>query len=406
MFSVSAHDPSAPAAADTCDGLSIGVEEEFLLIHPDTGASLPCAPGIIREAERGQVVLPGDGPCAELMPTMIEGKTAVCRSLEEVHQQLSAGRAQLAASAACAGAHLLPTGSPPLPGDSGRHVTNTEHYDEMQQLYGSLTVDQEMCACHVHVGVADRATAVGVINHVRPWLPALLSLSVNSPFLHGVDTGYASWRTVALSRWPTITVPPYFTRPGDYDHHLHALRRAGLLTDSSDTHWLVRLSAHLPTVEIRVADICATVDDAVLQAGLTRALVRSALRDLDTGRPAPQPSDRTMAAALWTAARHGLAGPALNPQNGERLPAVDHARRLLDHVADAADELGDYERINTLLASVLHHGTGAQRQRQAAASDGPRAVVRMLHQNGQREECRAVGVAGESSTTISATKGL
>ena len=73
----------------------------------------------------------------------------------------------------------------------------------------------------------------------------------------------------------------------------------------------VRPSSHVPTIELRVCDACPIVDDAILIAGLFRALVAEA--ELALERPAvrsrPAPLHR---AAMWRAARSGLAGDLLD----------------------------------------------------------------------------------------------
>ncbi len=142
---------------------------------------------------------------------------------------------------------------------------------------------------------------MAVLNHLRPWLPVLLALSANSPFHQGADTGHASWRTLVLSRWPTHQVPPYFESAEHYDRTVTELRYAGVLpVRAANAHWFARPSAHLPTVEVRIADVTPSVDEAVLRrhpgprrgaldavsraAGAAAARARGGRRPVD-GRP-------------------------------------------------------------------------------------------------------------------------
>ena len=60
-----------------------------------------------------------------------------------------------------------------------------------------------MCALHVHVEVVDDDEGVAVIDRVRPWIPVLVAISANSPYWHGHDTGYDSWRSRVWNMWPT-----------------------------------------------------------------------------------------------------------------------------------------------------------------------------------------------------------
>lgn len=156
-------------------------------------------------------------------------------------------------------------------------MTGKQRYQLMAAEYGALAEDQGVCGCHVHVGVPDADHAVQVSNHIRPWLPALLALGANSPFFDGRDTGHASWRTTVWSRWPVCGVPPRFHSAAHYDDLVGRLVDAGVIADAGMVYYYVRPSQHVPTVEVRVADVATTVEEALLQAALTRALVGTAL---------------------------------------------------------------------------------------------------------------------------------
>ncbi len=115
-----------------------------------------------------------------------------------------------------------------------------------------------------------RATAVQVSNHLRPWLPSLLALSANSPIHRGVDTGYASWRSILWSHWPSAGPPPYFSSLEEYDRTVAAMLECGSILDKAMVYWDVRPSTNFPTVEVRVSDVPATVDETVLMATVVR----------------------------------------------------------------------------------------------------------------------------------------
>ncbi|MEE1751548.1 carboxylate-amine ligase [Streptomyces sp. SP18CS02] len=347
--------------------LTIGVEEEFVLVHPDNGTPVPAGPGILARAARGGPPAEGaTGIQRELLTSMVETSTGICADLADVRKDLTAARARLADIAGAEGARPLASGTPTTAAPP-RSPSPTPHYQHMRHLYEGLVTETETCGCHVHIAIPDRPTAVAVLNHLRPWLPTLLALSANSPFHQGVDTGYASWRTMSLSRWPTTRIPPYFSSAAHYDETVAALHTGGVLPPGANAYWLARPSDHLPTVEVRVADVTATVDEAVLQAGLTRALVRTSLDALADGRAAPRTADHMAHAALWTAARYGIDGPALHPHTGRQVAAGDLARELLTLVRPALKESGDWEEIDELLRWVLSNGNGADRRRRGSA---------------------------------------
>jgi carboxylate-amine ligase len=218
---------------------------------------------------------------------------------------------------------------------------------------------------------------VAVVNHLRPWLPTLLALSVNSPMHLGADSGYASWRMITQARFPGAGTPPWVGSAAAYDEQVARLVDCGALVDERQSFWLARPSPWLPTVEFRVADAALDVSEAVVQAALSRALVRTALAELAAGRAGPLLDDQVAAAAVWSAARHGLAGPGVDVHAGKQLPATELLNRLLDWTRPALTELGDLPLVEAGLQAVLAGGTGAERQRRALAC-GPAEVIRLL----------------------------
>ncbi|GGP75333.1 carboxylate-amine ligase [Saccharothrix coeruleofusca] len=343
---------------------TIGVEEEFLVVAPDTGLPLPLGGEVVGLARGFGVDLQ-----PELTRVQVESNTPVCRGTRDVREHLLAARSAAAAAALRAGGRLLAVGAPPT-GPARQPLTATPRYRRIGQEYGLLAAEHGVCGCHVHVAVPDRETAVQVCNHLRPWLPVLLALTANSPIHQGVDTGYASWRSVLTGRWPCSGAPPYFTSADHYDAVLDMLVDSGTLLDAGMLYWDARPSAHLPTVEVRVADVPATVDESVLLAALVRALVTTAVRAVGRGETALPISDAALRAAYWRAARDGIGGKGIDLFASRRVPTVQLLRALLRHVRPVLREAGELREVNTLLTRVLHDGNGAVRQRRALRRRG------------------------------------
>ena len=349
---------------------TFGVEEEFLLADPETGRTVPAATEVLKAAREE----PAPGVVhAELSQTQVEAATVPCATLDELEHELMAGRARLAAAARSCGVWLLPSGTSPLGGDAV--PTDATRFAGVAARYAEVVRDYQACGCHVHVGIPDRDTAVAVCNHLRPWLPTLLALSVNSPYHHGRDTGYGSWRIVEQSRFPGAGVPPWFRDAAAHDELLARLVDSGVLVDHAQSFWLVRPSPTWPTVELRAADTAVDVSGALLQATLSRALVTTALADLSLGREAPRLDDQVLAAGVWSAARYGLGGVGVHPVRASRVPATELLDELIVRVAPALAEVGDLAAARELFAGVLRRGTGAERQR---AVGEPFDVVRLL----------------------------
>ena len=344
---------------------TVGVEEEFLLIDR-TGATTPQAVEV--QARCAGPLPAGMTVQRELRDTQLEIATGVCTSAAELRDQLTAGRRVLAAAAAETDVRVLAGGTPVL-ASAKPEWSNVPRFARIDDLFGDLTTDYEVCGGHVHVGVTDKETAVAVVNHVARWLPTLLALSVNSPFHHGIDRGYGSWRVVQQSRFPGSGIAPWCLDHAQWQQEIARLVDCGVLVDEKQTFWYARPSPRHPTVEFRIADTAATVDDAVLQALLSRALVATALAQLDRGvEGVPMP---TAAAAVWAASRYGMDGPAVDPSVGKQVHAGAMATSLVAHVRDALTDSDDLDEVLSLLSD---RRTGAERQRAA----GLMAAVKLL----------------------------
>jgi len=242
-------------------------------------------------------------------------------------------------------------------------VTDQPRYRELARRYGPVVAEAGTCGCHVHVGVPSRDLGVQVLARLRPWLAPLLAVSANSPIAGGHDSGWASWRYVIQSRWPTAVPPAVWPDAAAYDTAVRHLIGQGAALDERSVYFLARLSPRYPTIEVRVADVCLDAGTAVLLAGLTRALVATALAEARRGTPAAAAPARQVAAALAAAARHGLAGPGADPVTGQAAGATALRSRLLDHVYPALSDHGDTETVTGLLRRLDDRGTGADRQR-------------------------------------------
>ncbi|WP_413768504.1 glutamate--cysteine ligase [Rhodococcus pyridinivorans] len=342
---------------------TIGVEEEFVLVDPRTGRPLlrsldvieaGCALGIELEVE--------------LSPCQVETATAVCTHPQDLRDQLRRSRATAADAAARAGCRLVAVGTPIFEPPSGS-VTSTPRYQRMAQHYGGVA-DGVICGCHVHIGVDDRDRAAQIINYLHPWLPTLLALTANSPIADGRDTGYASWRYLRWGRWPSAGLPPRCASVADYDAAVESLLTTGTILDPRMVYWDVRISARHPTLEIRIADVPATVEETVTLATLVYALVAQATASIERGEPAPSIDQELLRAACWRAARDGLAGHGVDLGSAQLVPAVDLIWRLLDQLRPVLEELDAYRPVHDALAVTLDRGNGAIRQRRILESGG------------------------------------
>jgi glutamate---cysteine ligase / carboxylate-amine ligase len=355
--------------------ITFGAEEEFLLIDPDTHLTVPRAVEVL-------AAVPSEYHSYikyELLATQLEISTPVCHSLPQLREELTRLRAVLSRAAISAGCQLLPAGTGIM--DTPRPAITTENERFAEQLFnlGSLADLPGLCACHVHVGVGSRDLAAAVSNHLRPWLPVLHSINTNSPFAEARDTGYSSWRSVLAARYPTSGPPPWHESAAHHDQIVRSLISAGAMADVRGVYWFARPSPVYPTIEVRVGDVCATVDETVFMAGLIRALVLTAVGHVADGVPAPRVDDRVLTAAHWRAARFGLLAEATDAVTAGLRPAWEMVDELISFVAPVLSELGDAEAIHRLRLEIEMEGAGSARQRAVYAEHGDlREVVGYL----------------------------
>jgi carboxylate-amine ligase len=359
-------------------GTTIGVEEEFHVLDPATGDLVPAARRLLRRNQSDA------GP--ELQRSTVETATGIHLELAELRRDLLTRRRELAEAAASIGLAVASVGTVPASGSGGSRIFPDRRYEWMAAEYRHLVDEQQVCACQVHVRVDDRDLAVRITRRIRGWLPALLAMSASSPFFQGEDTGYASYRTVVVSRWPTVGPPPDFASAKEYDHTVTTLIDSGVISDSGMVYFDARLSARYPTIEIRVADACPSVDDAVLLAALARSLVVTAAHadaasDSEPQRDAdvPHSPQVLLRAATWRAARSGLDGCLIDPRTLRAAPAADVVRALLNHVRPALEDHGEWQTVAELSEALLAHGPSARRQRDAHEHGrSPAAIIAEL----------------------------
>lgn len=352
-------------------GETFGVEEEYHLVDPKTLELTP-SPELCAAAARRSL---GPRLRAEIVTTQLETASGICSSLAELRAELVAARIEAAAVAARAGVSLLPASTHPFSGWSAQVITPEPRYQAMVDRWAGLASSQDICGCHVHVGVPDLETAVAVMDRARPYLPVLLAMTGSSPFHDGVDTGYESYRTLWWSRWPHTGTPEYLGGAERFEQVVAGLVASGVIGDRSHLYWDVRPSAHLPTLEFRLADVCTDVDGAVLHAALVRSLVRVLAARVARGDPCPRPRPELLRAARWRAARHGLDGQLFDPLQGSAVDAAGAVRLLLAELEDDLRDRDEWSEVSELVARLFARGTSAARQRRTWLRTGDRREV-------------------------------
>ncbi|GGU98336.1 putative glutamate--cysteine ligase 2 [Streptomyces litmocidini] len=358
--------------------LTMGVEEEFVLVDRTTRAPVNRAPEVIRRASR---VL-GEQVQTEFFNAQVEICTRATASRRDLRDELSRLRATVGAAAREVHCMTVACGTPVLPPEEPLTVTDTERYRLMARRFASLVTradgvardDGLVCGCHVHIGTLDRERALALAQHMRPWLPVLQALAGNSPYAARHDTGYQSWRAVEHARWPTVGPTPVLDEP-QYLAHVARLVREGTLLDNRMVYWHARPSEHVPTLEIRVADANAELDTVVLLAILVRGLAATLLPRVDAGVPAPVVPGPVLLRAHRLAASQGIAGAGLDPVGGGERPAARLLDALITLARPGLDAAGDTDWVCEQWERIRVDGGGAARQRDVFRRHGRFSAV-------------------------------
>lgn len=344
---------------------SVGVEEELLLVDPDSGRARALSPAVLSN-------LPEAVFASELMCQQIETNTRPCLSLAQLASEVRHLRRTASEAAKKLGAGVVALATSPLPVEPS--VVSSPRYRRVVDEFGLTAREQLTCGCHVHVQIESESEGVAVLDRIRGWLPCLLALSANSPFWQGQDSGYASFRSQVWSRLPSAGPTGLFGSAATYHATTRAMIESQTLLDLGMVYFDARLSRKRPTVEVRIADVCLIADDAVLLAALVRGLVDTAARSWRAGEPPPPLRTELLRLASWRAGRSGLEGDLVDP-TGRPAPAEEVIGKLMDHVGPALDERGELEMVKELVTTVLKRGNGATVQRQIYRTSGQLAEV-------------------------------
>ncbi|MCB5282627.1 glutamate--cysteine ligase [Arthrobacter sp. ES1] len=363
---------------------TFGVEEELLIVDPETGMPLPLADAILPRLEPPKRASGRAGSAQppvyeepnfsyELKLEQLESRTRPCLEYAELLRQLRQGRALADRAARLHGGRIAALGTSPL--GSATHLTPKQRYLTMQQRFGRTVRNQLTCGLHVHTLVESPEEGVAVMDRIRDKLAVLIALSANSPYWNGAETGFESYRTQAWNRWPGSGPTMIFGSLPVYRRVVNRLVESGVLMDEGMVYFDSRLCRHYPTLEVRVADVCLRAEDAALIAVLVRALVESASREWHDGvDPAPVPT-LLLRMAAWQASNCGLRGQLLDFGTFVPAPAAEVVHALVDFVAPVLVDQGELDLVRHGVSRMLAEGTGSQLQREPFDAGGLSAVV-------------------------------
>ena len=359
------------------DPYTLGVEEEYMLLDSETfdlvqhiDTFLAAVAGHELEAQMK----------AELMQSVLEIATPVCRTPSDVDRELRKLREYVTSVAGQKSLRVGSAGTHPFSLFEAQRITARDRYRSLVDQMQYVARRELIFGLHIHVAVDDPEKAIQVVNGLLVELPLLLALSASSPFWRGEPTGLASTRQLVFAAFPRSGPPPRFRDYADYAEVVGQLEKTGCIADYTHIWWDIRPHPKLGTVEVRICDAVTRVEHAVALAAYCQALVKLYCERFDAGEGIPSYHRILTSENKWLAARYGLEAPLMDLATGRRnrLPVAQLVRRRLRELEPHARELGSESELEGI-QDILANGNGADRQlRVFNANRDVREVVREI----------------------------
>jgi carboxylate-amine ligase len=363
---------------------TLGVEEELMIVD---GESMD----LVSAIEEMIAAIPSETEGEvkpELMQSVLEISTNVCRSAGEAAGQLEDLRRRVRETAESKGLTIGSAATHPFAKWEEQRIVERPRYLELLDALRFVVRQELLFGLHVHVGMDNPEKAIHVANGMRVHVPILLALSSNSPFWRGVPTGLMSTRTPIFKQFPRVGVPPRYESWSDFESRVEFMVRAKAVEDYTYFWWDVRPHPNLGTVEIRVCDAQTRLEHTIALAALIQAMCKELVEHYDARNVLGTYPQEMLDENKWLAARYGLEAELVDLPSNSRVSAIDLARRLVERLRPHAREL-HCEREFEGVEDLIERGTGAQRQLAVwRANRDMRALVQKI------VDATAIGVSG------------
>ncbi|MCC7208716.1 MAG: carboxylate-amine ligase [Anaerolineae bacterium] len=346
--------------------LTLGIEEEYMIVDAESRA-LSSSVSEIMTRGRERV---GDQIKAEFMQSQVEVGSRVCRDIHEVRREMTHLRRVVSEAARESNKRIAAAGTHPFSKVHEQTITEGERYRDLYADMQYVARRLLIFGMHVHLGFgtddAMHELQIDIMNQLRYFLPHILTITTSSPFWHGRNTGLKSYRSVIFENLPRTGIPPVFNSYQEYDHMVEVFHKVGSLAkgggkDPSRIWWDVRPSPRFGTLEVRVGDVCTTLDEAMCAAAVIQAIVAKLLKLRASNQSWRLYRTEFIRENKWRASRYGIEGDLVDYGIERAVPVTRLWEEILALVDDVVDDLGsrrDVEYVRTILAQ----GTSADRQ--------------------------------------------
>jgi carboxylate-amine ligase len=342
------------------DPYTLGVEEEYMLLDPESFDLVQHIETVLDAVAEHELA---DRINAELMQSVLEIATPVCRTAADVMRELTTLRSYVRDVGREQGLRVGSAGTHPFSLFERQRITAKDRYHALIDQLQYVARRELIFGMHIHVAIDDPDKAIQVVNGLLPQLAPLLAMSASSPFWRGEPTGLASSRQIVFSAFPRSGPPPRFRDYEDYAAVVGQLERTGCIADYTHIWWDIRPHPKWGTIEVRICDAVTQLEDAVAIAAYCQALVKNLCERYDAGEEIPTYHRILTTENKWLAARYGLEAPVMDLATGRRIrvPIAKLVRRTLRALEPHARELGS-ERELEGISALLARGNSADRQ--------------------------------------------
>lgn len=342
----------------TAPSLTVGIEEEYLLVDPETRDLVADPPQELWAEARSAL---GDRVTHELLRAQMEVGTRPHASIQDLSDDLVGLRRTLGEAASNHGSALIAASTHPFARWWEQMSTDEERYQTVAAELGMVADRLVICGMHVHAGIEDQELRIDLMNQVSYFLPHLLALSTSSPFWGGRNTGLRSYRMNVFRTLPRTGLPEHFESWNEYTRHVDVLVSAGIIPDASKIWWDIRPSVRYPTIEMRISDICTRSSDAVTIAAIYKCLLHMLYRLRVSNQRWRTYAGLLVSENVWRAQRFGTTGSLMDFGKGQLVPFHELIDELVEFLRPDADELGCVAEVEHARV-IAREGTSAARQ--------------------------------------------
>ena len=338
---------------------TLGVEEEFQIVHPETRELRSYVSQLLEEGGKQSLLRERVRP--EMHQSVVETGTGICRDIRQARAEICELRGELNGLASKHGLRIVAAGTHPFSDWKKQEITDGERYKVIVEDLQDVARANLIFGLHVHVGIVDKETAIALANQIRYFLPHILALSTSSPFWLGRNTGLKSVRSEIFKRFPRTGIPGHFDSYHQFQSYVDLLVKTGCIDNAKKIWWDVRAHPFFDTVEVRICDMSTRIDDTLALAALIQAIMGKLYLLYRRNMGFREYAREFVEENKWRAVRYGIDGQLIDFGKQAQVPLRGLIIELLDFVSEAADIFKSQDELDRV-RKILVEGTSADKQ--------------------------------------------